>query len=167
MQILEILQELVLTNYWSLNWLLFFADNYLSNFLLISKTLLKIHRHPVWQLEDDDGVNKLLIYWLIWLCMIFSKKLSRPQPIHLQVCSFYINYYHHISVTFASFHSSGNSLLLKVLLKSFCRISEQHSLLSFRIFGGIIFKNTNFVGVKRSQFFFYYFVIWQYVFIFI
>ena len=58
-----------------------------------------------------------------------------------------------MGVTSANFNPSRNSLLLKVLLKSFCGISEQHFLLSFRIFGGIFFKSISFAGVKRSEFF--------------
>ena len=41
-------------NYWSLNWFLFLANEYLSNVLSVLKTFLEIHRHEVWRLEDHD-----------------------------------------------------------------------------------------------------------------
>ena len=48
-----------------------------------------------------------------------------------------------------------NSLLLKVLLKGFCRISKQHSLLSFRTFGGIFLKVLTLLGLSNLNSFFY------------
>ena len=84
-----------------------------------------------------------LIHALISSCMIFSKTFETTgNTLNRSVVFRFLleSYFSYIVVTSTSFNSSGNSLLLKVLLKSFCRISEQHSLLSFRIFGGIFLK---------------------------